>query len=73
VCFYVRLCRFLGVVLGVHVMTVGGVRVVSRLFVIAGVMMFCGFAMVPGGVIVMMGGFLVMLRGFLGHSLTSRF
>ncbi len=52
----------LGVVMfGVAGMTMRGMGVVRRLFVIAGLVMFRGFAMMLGGMLVMVGGLLMML------------
>ena len=52
----------LGVVMfGVAGMTVRGVGVVRRLFVIAGFVMLGGFAMVLGGMLVMLGGLVMMI------------
>jgi len=59
----------LGVVMfGVAGMTVRGMGVVRRLFVIAGLVMFRGFAVMPGGMLVMLGRLVVMigLGVFLG-------
>jgi hypothetical protein len=49
------------VVFSVAGMTVGGVGVVRRLFVIAGFVVLGGFTVVPGGMLVVFGGLGVML------------
>jgi hypothetical protein len=49
-------------------MTVGGVGVVRRLFVIAGFVVLGGFTVVPGSVLVVFGGLGVMLDvGVVAH------
>jgi len=49
-------------------MTVGGMGVVRRLFMIAGFVVFGGFTMVLGGMLVMFGGLGVMLDvGVVAH------
>ena len=47
--------------LGVAGMAVGGVRVMRRLFVIAGLMMLGGFAVMLGGLLMVFGGLGVVL------------
>jgi hypothetical protein len=49
------------VVFSVAGMTVGGVGLVRRLFVIAGFVVLGGFTVVPGGMLVVFGGLGVML------------
>jgi hypothetical protein len=63
----VTLGRLFGVPGGVRVMSLSQVRVMRRLFVIAGLMMFGGFAVMVGSMIVMLGGLRMMMRGFLRH------
>jgi hypothetical protein len=60
----------LGVVmLGVTGMAVRGMGVVRRLFVIAGFVMFCRFAVMLGSMLVMLGGLLMMLDvGVFAHA-----
>jgi hypothetical protein len=48
-------------------MTVGGVGVVRRLFVIAGFVMLGGFTVVLGGMLVVFGGLVVMFDGVFAH------
>jgi hypothetical protein len=56
------------VMFGVAGMTVGGVGVVRRLFVIAGFMMLGGLAVMLCGVLVMLGGLVMMLDvGVFAH------
>jgi hypothetical protein len=57
------------VMLGVAGVTMGGVGVVRRLLVIAGFVMFGGFAVMLGGMLVMLGGLVVMLDvGVFAHA-----
>ncbi len=65
VAFGVGLGRFFRMVLGVKRVGVGHMRMMRRLFVVAGFVMLGGFVMVLGGVFVVFGGFLVVLAGFL--------
>ena len=51
--------------LGVAGMAVGGVRVMRRLFVIAGLVMLGGFAMMLCGMLMMLGGLVVMLDALM--------
>ena len=51
--FGVHLGGFTRVVVRVSHVTVSGMRVVGRFFVIAGLMMFCGFFVMVRGVLVM--------------------
>ena len=53
--------------LGVAGVAMRAVRVMSRLFVIAGFMMPGGFAVVLGGMLVVFGGFAVMIDSLLRH------
>ena len=54
--------------LGVAGVTVGGVGVVRRLFVIAGFVMLGGFTVMLRGMLVMFGGLVVMLDvGVIAH------
>jgi hypothetical protein len=59
----------LGVVMfGVAGMTVRGVGVVRRLFVIAGLVMLGGLAVMLGGMLVMLGGLVVVIDvGVFAH------
>jgi hypothetical protein len=57
----VRFCGFAGVMRGVSVVTVGRVRVMRGLFVIAAVVMFRGFLVMTCRVFVMFRRFPVML------------
>jgi hypothetical protein len=52
---------------GVAGMAVGGVGVMRGLLVIAGLVVLGGFAVMPGGVLVMFGGLGVMIDGVLAH------
>jgi hypothetical protein len=63
----VMLGSFFGVLGRVRVMSLSQVRVMRRLFMIAGLMMFGGFAVVVGSMVVMLGGLRMMMRGFLRH------
>ena len=63
----VRLCRFRRVMQSVLVVPVCCVRVVRRRQMIAGLVVFCGFAMVPGRVLVMLRSVMVMLSSLLRH------
>jgi hypothetical protein len=71
--FHVSLSRLRAVVGGVVGMSVGHVRVVSRLLVVAGGMVFRGFPVVLGCVLVMLRRLSVVLSRFLGHDKTLRF
>jgi hypothetical protein len=60
--------RCLGSVnLRVEVMPVRQLCVMRRLLVVPGLELFCGLAVVAGGVIVMLSGLLMMFDRFLGH------
>lgn len=50
-----------------EVVSMGHVRVVRGLLVIAGLMVFRRFPMMPGGVLVVFGGLQVMSCCFFGH------
>ena len=63
----VVLGSLLGVLGRVRVMSLSQVRVMRRLFVIASLMMFGGFAVMVGSMVVMLGGLRMMMRGFLRH------
>ena len=52
---------------GVAGVTMRGVGVVRRLFVIAGFVVFGGFTMMLGGMLVMFGGLVVMFDGVFAH------
>ncbi|SDP18134.1 hypothetical protein [Afipia sp. GAS231] len=52
---------------GVAGMAVGAMRVVRRLFVIAGFVVLGGFTVMLGGMLVMFGGFVVMFDGVFAH------
>ncbi len=56
-----------GVLSGVRVMSLSQMRLMRRLFVIAGLMMLGGFAVMVGSMFVMLGGLRMMMRGFLRH------
>jgi hypothetical protein len=57
------------VIFGVAGMAVRGVGVVRRLLVIAGFVMFGGFAVMLGGMLVVLGGLVVMLDvGVFAHA-----
>jgi hypothetical protein len=71
--FHVPLCGLSAVVRGVVGMSMGHVGVVSRLLVVAGGMMFRGFPVVLGCVLVMLRRLSVVLSRFLGHGKTLRF
>jgi hypothetical protein len=63
----VRLGRLRCMMHGVLVVPVCGVRVMRRRQMIAGLVVFCGFAMVPGRVLVMFRCAMVMLSSLIGH------
>ena len=71
--FHVSLSGLRAVVGGVVGMSVGHVGVVSRLLVVAGGMVFRGFPVVLGRVLVMLRRLSVVLSRFLGHGKTLRF
>ena len=56
-----------GVVLGMLVVSMRGVRVMRSLLVVAGFMMLGGFFVVTRRVLMMLGGRMVMVCGFLRH------
>jgi hypothetical protein len=60
-------CGVFGVFVGMGVMSMRYVRVMSRLFVVAGFVMLRGLVMVVGSLRMVMGSLLVMMRCFLGH------
>ncbi len=63
----VRLCRFRCVMRGVLMVPVCSVRVMRRRQMITGLVVFCGFAMVPGRVLVVLCCPMVMLGCLVGH------
>jgi hypothetical protein len=67
----VLFCRFRGVMRGMVQVTLRGVRVVGRHFVVAGFVMRRRFAMVPSRVFVMFCRFVMMLCRLLGHESSS--
>jgi hypothetical protein len=69
--FDVVLDRVLGVLDGVEVMAVRGVRVVGGFLVVAGFVVGGGFVVMARSVFVMLGCLLVMMRCFVGHGSTS--
>lgn len=60
-------CGVFCVFVGMGVMSMRDVRVMSRLFVVAGFVMLRGLVMVVGSLRMVMGSLLVMMRCFLGH------
>ena len=60
--------RLYMMMLGVAGMAVGGVRMMRRLLVIAGLVMLGGFPMMLGGVLVVLGGLVVMFDGVVAHA-----
>jgi hypothetical protein len=71
VMLHVQLGSFLGVVRGMVQVALRGVRVVSRLVMVAGFMVRCRFAVVPSRVIVMFCCFVMMFCCLLGHKSSS--
>jgi hypothetical protein len=67
VVLHVRLCRFRGVMRCVLQVPVCGMRVVRRRQMIVGLVMFRGFAMVPGRVLVVLRCCMVVLDCLFGH------
>jgi hypothetical protein len=65
----VVLCRFFGLFLRLHAMTLSNMRVVRRLLVIARFVMFRGFMMVLGRVLVMLGRLLMVFNRVVCHSM----
>jgi hypothetical protein len=65
----VVLAGFFGVMSRVVMMPVRDVRVMSRLFMISGSVVFGSRAMMTRSVLVVLGGLAVMIDHFLGHSL----
>jgi hypothetical protein len=63
----VRLGCFTVMVLGLQMMSVSQVRVMSRLFVMAGFVVFRGFVMMFRSVLVMFSGLFVVLVMLMGH------
>ena len=57
--------RLVMMMLGMAGVTMRGMSMVGRLFVIAGLMVLGGFAVVLRGVFVMLGGLVVMLGAFV--------
>jgi hypothetical protein len=50
---------------GMQTVPVSDMRMVGRLFVIAALVMSGRFAMMPGGMLVVLGGFFMMIRAFM--------
>jgi hypothetical protein len=71
VMLHVQLGSFLGVVRGMVQVALRGVRVVSRLVMVAGFMVPCRFAVVPSRVIVVLCCFVMMFCCLLGHKSSS--
>ncbi len=67
VMFHVTLSGFRRVMHGVLVMAMRRMRVVSRSFVIAALVMFRRVSMMLGGVLVVLGRLAMMRSRFLGH------
>jgi hypothetical protein len=65
--FSVDFGRFRGMVCGVMNVPLCGVCVVRRCFVVSGVVVSGGLAMMTGRMIVMFGSFVMMFRSLLGH------
>jgi hypothetical protein len=63
----VMTARFGMMFFGVAGVAVGAVGVVRGLFVIAGLVVFGGFAVMLGGMLVMFGGLVMMLDGVFAH------
>lgn len=64
--FGVVLCSFVAVMRRMQTMRVGNVRVMSGLFVIAAFVMLGCFAMVVGGILVVLGCGVVVFAAFVG-------
>lgn len=60
--------RFLSMMGRLEVVPVSRVGMMCGFFVIAGLMVFRGFAVMIGSMIMMLGGLTVMVRSFLRHS-----
>jgi hypothetical protein len=67
VCLDVMFGSFLGVMRGMHMMSVRHVSMMARRLVIPFLMMLRGFAMVVGRMLMVRGGLGVMVRSFLRH------
>jgi hypothetical protein len=63
----VMLGSFGRMVRGMRMMTVRGVSVVTRFFVISSFVVLGSFSVVAGGVLVMLSSLMMMLCGFVGH------
>jgi hypothetical protein len=68
---HVSLTGFFAVLICMMRMATRGVGVVGRLFVVAALVVLCGFSVVLRGVSVMFGGLFMVFNGFLGHSNVS--
>jgi len=64
---HMSLGSFGSMLMGVHVMAVGGMGVMRRLLVISRIVMFRGGVVMFGGVLVMFRSLAVVLSSFLGH------
>jgi hypothetical protein len=65
--FEVVLSGFAGVVRGVHLVSMGHLRVMRRRFVVAFLMVLGSFFVVVGGMLMMLGCLVMMVRCFLRH------
>ena len=63
VVLHMGFCRFLGVMGGMHMVSMRNVGVVRGFLVSAGFVVLCRFLMMTSGVLVVLGGFLVMVCG----------
>jgi hypothetical protein len=63
----VLLCRLRSVVGSMVQMTLGGMRVMGRYFMVAGFVMLCGFAMMASCMFVVFGRLVMMFCRLLGH------
>jgi hypothetical protein len=68
----VQLCRFRRVMGSVVQVALCGMRVMGRQFMVSSFMMFCGFAMMPGRVVVVLGCLMMMFCRLFGHLSSSR-
>ncbi len=68
----ITFCRFTGMMFGVFLMPMRSLCVVSRLFMLSCVVMFCRLAMVSRGVLVMFSRLSVMFAYFF-HANSLRF
>lgn len=67
----VVLARGLSVLLGMSGMSIGDMRMMSGLLVVAGFVMLCCFVVVLRGMLMMVGCLGMMIGIFVGHSLIS--